>query len=118
MIHPRPTQPSYLSQASSARRWVRLVAERQGQPSAVVARRYRTMNGLAPECAAIVRAYCHQEAVRLVRAGEAAPEGSDLVDRTTRRYYERYTTIKDAQERAAQEATVQLILAMQHQAGE
>lgn len=113
MIRPLPPQPTWLHQASNTRRWLATVAERQGISPAVAAREYRTVTGLARPIAAIIREYCHREAIRLVREDEPAPRGADLLDRTIACYHTRYQAIKAAHERAGMEATVKMVRAMQ-----
>lgn len=113
MTRPRPPLPNYLRQASNARRWVIAVAQREERSPRAVSFQYRTLRGLAPSIAAILRAWCHAEAVRLVREGEEAPTGTDLLDRTVATYYARYLPLKQAHERAQADATVAEIRRMQ-----
>ena len=113
MTRPRPAQPSFQTQSRTTRRWLGIIAEREGRSVRAVAAEYRTAGRLAVAVAHVLRAYCHAEAVRLVRTGEAAPTGDDLVEATIRRYHTRYTAIREAQERRQQDATIATLLARQ-----
>ena len=106
MIQPRPTPPNWLRQASSTRRWVLAIAEREGVSPRVIADRYPTPRALTRPVAAILRAYCHNEAVRMVREDREAPTGDDLLDATIARYMARYAAIKADFEKAQADAAV------------
>jgi hypothetical protein len=116
MIHPLPPQPSYLRQASNARRWVIAVAEGAHTAPHAVARAYRTVRALSAPIAVILRAYCHAEAVRLVREDLQAPTGDDLLDTTIARYHARYLLIKAAHDKAQSDIAVAEYRALQARA--